>query len=142
MATPKDKELDKELNIALNEIGPIKPWFDEDFQTWLFSSPLYPVECEGSSAKEVIKKYPKYLAVFIEHRIRGKIDATNEKKTKGKGGYRPGAGRPKGSTKEKTKQIRLPEGLATWLKQPDIMDQITILMHNQQIHNTRQTQHL
>src|SRR5437588_456984 len=115
MATHKEKELKQELKIALDEVGTIKPWFDKEFKVWLFSHPHYPVECEGVSAAEVKKKYPKYLEVFIEHRLQGRIDEVNEKKTSGKGGYRPGAGRPKGTTSEPTKQIRVPLDIADWL---------------------------
>ena len=58
-----------------------------------------------------------------------KLDALNEKKTKGKGGVRPGAGRPKGSTKEPTKQIRLPADIATFMKEnPQCYEDIRKLM--------------
>lgn len=122
------KEIKKQLEIALAEIGEIKPWFDKDFTTWIYSNSLYPVECEGQSAEEVIKKYPKYLEVFIEHRMKGKLDPINQKKTKGKGGARPGAGRPKGSTKEPTKQIRVPIDIAAWLDHPGIYEHIRQLI--------------
>lgn len=124
MASIKEKELKKELEIALDEIGEIKPWFDKDFNCWLFFHPLYPVECEGKSAEEVIKKYPKYIKVFIEHRMQGMIDEVNEKKTKGKGGYRPGAGRPKGSIGEPKRQIRVPNDIADWLNIPGVISNI------------------
>src|SRR5262249_37913004 len=115
MASSKEKEIKKELQIALSEIGPIKPWFDKKFNAWIFSHPLYPtVECEGESAKEVVGKYPKYLEIFIEHRLQNRIHYLAEKKTKGKGGSRAGAGRPKGSVKEPTKQIRVPLDIAEW----------------------------
>ena len=117
-------EIKHELKIALSEIGMIKPWFDKNFNAWIYSNPLYPVECEGKSSEEVIEKYPKYLEVFIEHRMIGKIDPINKKKTKGKGGYRPGAGRPMGSTKEPTTQIRVPIDIAKWLKQPGMIEHI------------------
>lgn len=117
-------EIKKEVKIALSEIGTIAPWFDKDFNAWIYSNPLYPVECEGNSAEEVIKKYPKYLEVFIEHRMREKLDVLNEKKTKGKGGARPGAGRPVGSIKESTKQIRVPLDIAAWLNHPGTIDHI------------------
>lgn len=123
-------EIKKELKIALSEVGTIVPWFDKDFNAWIFSSPLYPVECEGQSAEEVIKKYPKYLEVFIEHRMKGKLDALNEKKTKGKGGYRPGAGRPKGTTKTPTKQVRLPVEVVDWLKVPQNMEAVLMLKNH------------
>lgn len=123
-------EIKKELKLALSEVGNISPWFDKDFNAWIFSSSLYPVECEGQSAVEVIEKYPKYLEVFIEHRIKGKLDALNEKKTKGKGGVRVGAGRPKGTTKMPTKQVRLPIEVVDWLKVPQNMEVVLILKNN------------
>jgi len=122
------KEIKKQLKIALDEIGKIKPWFDKDFNAWVFSSDLYPVECEGKTAEEVIEKYPKYLEVFIEHRLLGKIDGLNEKKTKGRGGVRPNAGRPVGSKKEPTTQIRVPRDIAEWIKQPGIISNLRSLM--------------
>ena len=48
--------------------------------------------------------------------MEGRIDEENEKKTHGKGGARPGADRPKGTTKEPTKQVRLPVEIADWFK--------------------------
>lgn len=113
-----------EVKIALDEIGQIKPWFEKDFNAWIYANPLYPIECEGQSANEVIEKYPKYLEVFIEHRMKGKLDQLKEKNTLGKGGARPGAGRPKGSVKEPTKQIRVPLDIAAWLNAPGMIENI------------------
>ena len=48
MATSKEKELIKELEIALSEIGTIKPWFDKQFKTWLFSHPLSVVKKDAT----------------------------------------------------------------------------------------------
>lgn len=121
-------EIKKEVEIALAEVGLITPWFEQSFNAWIFSHPLYPVECEGKSAQEVIKKYPKYLAIFIEHRMQEKLDFFNEKKTKGKGGARPGAGRPLGSKKEPTKQIRVPLDIAEWLKEPNTIESLRNIM--------------
>ena len=115
------KEIAKELNLALDEIGPITPWFDKDVNAWVFEHWLYPVGCSGDSAKEVIENFPKYLEIFIEHRMRGKIDEVNERKTHGKGGSRPGAGRPKGTAKGATKQIRVPTDIADGLKTPGVI---------------------
>jgi hypothetical protein len=122
------KEIKKELKLALAEIGEIKPWFDKNFKIWVFSHALYPVECEGQSADEVIKKYPKYLEVFIEHRMHGTLDVLNEKKTKGRGGARQNAGRPTGTKKEPTKQVRIPLDIAEWLKTPGVIPQIRSIM--------------
>lgn len=114
-------QVKKEVTLALSEIGKVNPWYDKDFKCWIFSSPLYPVECEGKTAEEVINKFPKYLEIFIEHRMKGKLDPINEQKTVGKGGLRPGAGRPKGTTKPPTKQIRVPLDIADWLKTPGVI---------------------
>lgn len=115
------KELKSELKIALEEIGIIKPWFDKSVNAWVFEHSLYPVRYAGDSAKEVIKNYPKYLEVFIEHRMQNRIGDLNESKTKGKGGFRPGSGRPKGTVKTPTKQIRVPVDIALWLKTPGVL---------------------
>ena len=117
-------QIKKEVEIALSEIGTIIPQFDKNFNAWIYSNPLYPIECEGVSAEEVIERYSKYLEVFIEHRIKGKLDAVNENKTKGKGGARVGSGRPKGSIKEPTKQIRVPLDIADWLNHPGTIEHI------------------
>lgn len=67
------------------------------------------------------------MEVFIEHRMKGKLDPTNEKKLREKGG-RPEAGRPKGTTKEPTKQIRLPIDIAAWISQPSVIESIRQVM--------------
>jgi hypothetical protein len=123
-------EIKKEVTIALSEIGVIVPWFDNEFNTWIYSNPLYPIECEGQNAEEVVKKYPQYLEVFISHRMDGTLDSLNEKKTKGKGGYRPGSGRPKGSVKELKKRIYIPADIADWFEHyPNACQDIRKLMH-------------
>jgi hypothetical protein len=57
MASKEEKEIDSHLAIALQEIGEIKPWFDKDFNAWIFSHPLYPVEYAGDTKKEVIQNF-------------------------------------------------------------------------------------
>jgi hypothetical protein len=114
MATTK--EIKKHLEIALKEIGKIKSWFDKDVNEWIFSHSDYPVEYGGESAEEVIQNYPKYLREFIKQRLNDNINALTEKKTKGHGGKRDGAGRPKGSIKEEMQRISLPKDLAFWFK--------------------------
>jgi len=83
MATAK--EIKKHLNIALKEIGKIKPWFDEDLQAWIFNHPKYPVEYAGNSPKKVIKNYPLYLHDFIEERLNNNLAPHVKKATKGHG---------------------------------------------------------
>ena len=49
------KEIEKHLKIALDEAGEVKPWFDEDFNAWIFKSSSYPVEYAGVSREDAIK---------------------------------------------------------------------------------------
>jgi hypothetical protein len=114
MATTK--EIKEHLDIALREIGGIKPWFDKDVNEWIFSHSNYPVEYGGNSAEEVIKNYPKYLREFIKQRLNDNLNPLTEKKTKGHGGKREGAGRPKGSLKEEKDRVSLPKDIAVWFK--------------------------
>lgn len=48
-----------------------------------------------------------------------------EKKTKGHGGKREGAGRPKGSIKEEKERVNLPKDLAFWFKHDPAAIEIT-----------------
>ena len=121
MAMASAKEIKKHLNIALKEIGPIKPWFDKDFKTWIFSHKNYPdVEYAGESAEEVIQNYPLYLHDFIEERLNENLAPHIEKATKGHGGKRKGAGRPKGTKKESKKRVYVPTDVAKWLRETPI----------------------
>jgi hypothetical protein len=49
---------------------------------------------------------------------------------KKKGGIRPGAGRPKGSTKLPTKPVRLPLDIADWIKMPQNLATVRQLKNN------------
>ncbi len=126
MATKK--EINKELKIALSEIGEIKPWFDKKMNAWIFEHQAYPVGYSGDSIEEVIKNYPLHLKEFIKERLKNNLDPIIEKATKGRGGLRPGSGRPKGAKGTPTKQIRLPEDIANWLKQPGMINHIRVLL--------------
>jgi hypothetical protein len=114
MATPK--EIKEHLEIALKEVGKIKPWFDDDVNEWIFSHPSYPVEYGGETAEEVVKNYPKYLREFIKQRLNVNLDHLTEKQTKGHGGKRLGAGRPKELGKEKKERISLPKDITSWFR--------------------------
>lgn len=124
IAMASKKEIDKHLKIALNEIGDIKPWFDKDVDAWVFEHPNYPVGYAGKTPIEVIKKYPQHLRQFVLERLNANLDPLIEKRTRGHGGARSGAGRPQGSTKEPTQQIRLPKDIARWLKTPGVIPQV------------------
>lgn len=112
-----EKELDRELKLALEGIGPIKPWLDDETGEWTFEHPLYPESCSGATKQEVVRKYPLYLRQFIEHRMKKQLAPWVEAKTQGRGGYRVGAGRPKGTVKNPTRVMRLPVDIAIWLQE-------------------------
>jgi hypothetical protein len=133
MATIQEEEIEKELKIALIEIGAIKPWYDEEVSCWVFCHPLYPsVECGEDSPEEVLRVYPLYLREFISHRMINRIDPLAESKTKGRGGARPGAGRPKKPIKTINKSMRLPPNIANiagWLRiHPEAIAEVQQIM--------------
>lgn len=127
MAASK-KEIETHLKRALKEVGEIKPWFDKEVNCWVFEHDHYPVVCGEDSKEEVIAKYPLYLKEFIKHRLENLLDPFVEKATKGRGGARVGAGRPKKEEKKPTKTIRLSEDLysaALWMrKHPEVLPEI------------------
>jgi hypothetical protein len=125
MATKK--EVNEHLKIALDEIGKIKPWFDKDYQCWVFSHSAYPVEYSGDTEEEVIKNYPLYLHDFIEERLENNLSDLTEKKTTGRGGKRTGAGRPEGTKKEPTRRVTLPMDIATWITMPGTISHLRAL---------------
>jgi len=114
MAT--EKEIKKELAVALKEVGHIKPRFDKETDCWFFSHKIYPVACEGKTPQAVIKRYPLYLKEFIKHRLNDRLDRSIEARTRGRGGRREGAGRPLGSTKDPKVRMYVPERFAAWLR--------------------------
>ncbi len=121
------KEVNTHLAIALKEIGKIVPKYSKRFKCWYFEHPLYPVNYAGASKEEVIKNYPKYLRVFIEERLKDNLNPIVEKRTKGRGGYREGAGRPQG--KEQKSRIYLPDDIAFWLRRsPENQNKVRKLM--------------
>lgn len=122
MATTK--EIKEHLEIALKEVGKIEPWFDEEVNEWIFIHSNYPVEYGGSSKEEVVKNYPKYLREFIKQRLNDNLSPITEKKTKGHGGRRFGAGRPVGTTKEETKRVSLPVDIADWITSPGMISHL------------------
>ena len=125
MATKK--EIKEHLVIALEEVGNIEPWFDKSYKTWVFSHSAYPVEYTGDTKEEVIKNYPLYLQEFIEERLNNNLSEITEKKTKGRGGKREGAGRPVGTKKEPTERVTLPKDIAQWITTPGMISHIRAL---------------
>jgi hypothetical protein len=119
MATKK--EIKKHLKIALEEIGKIKPWFDKDVNCWVFEHSNYPVGCGADSEQEVIEKYPLYLEEFISERLNDNVSPSVEKRTKGRGGKKEGAGRPIDPNKEQRVRVYLPLDIANLLKEPGVI---------------------
>ena len=127
------KEINEHLKIALAEVGVIKPWFDKNFDVWVFNHKKYPdVDCAENTEKKVIENYPKYLKEFIKHRLDNNIDARVEKATKGHGGKRDGAGRTKGTKKSPTKRVTLPKDIADWIESPNAISKVRALMSKSQ----------
>lgn len=110
------KEIKEHLELALKEIGTIEPWFDKSVNEWIFSHKNYPIEYGGESIEKVIENYPEYLREFIKQRLNANLNPLTEKKTKGHGGKRVAAGRPKGSVKEDKERISLPRDIVYWFK--------------------------
>ncbi|HEY4831637.1 MAG TPA: hypothetical protein VIH61_03655 [Waddliaceae bacterium] len=126
MATKK--EIKEHLRIALEEIGEIKPKFAKDVDAWVFSHPKYPVRYAGNSPEEVVQNFPLYLQDFIEERLNDNLAPAVEKRTKGKGGKREGAGRPKGTKKERKTRVYLPDDIASWIKHPKSITKVRALI--------------
>jgi hypothetical protein len=125
-------DLEKEFQKALKEIGPIKPWWSEEDELYVFEHPAYPVvDYAAKTPQEVIEKYKRVLRSFIEDRLAGNVAESVDRMTPGRGGHRPGARPPKRSTKRKTRRINLPDDVATWLTEdPSRIEQVRALMAN------------
>ena len=80
------EKIEKELEIALKEIGVIKPWFDKDVNAWIFEHELYPVESSGDSPEVVCQNYPLYMKDFITERLNNNLSPVTERKTRGHAG--------------------------------------------------------
>lgn len=101
------EEIEEQAKIALEEISEIKPWFEKNFNAWIFEHPAYPIGCEGYSSEEVINKYPMYLRDFIEERLNDHLALFVEESTKGDGGKRKRSDRPRGTKKLLQKESRV-----------------------------------
>jgi len=82
-------EVLEQLQIALDEIGEIVPWYDDEVESWVFEHPLYPESYGGDDEEEVIHGYPYYLAQIIDHRMKGDLSPIVEKRWKGRAGPPP-----------------------------------------------------
>ncbi len=127
MASKEEKEIEAHLQMALEEIGEIKPWYSKEFKSWIFLHDLYPVEYSGDTKEEVVQNYPLYIKEFIKHRLQDRLSPLMENKTKGHGGKRKGSGRPKGTTEDKVR-VYVPKDIANLLKEPGALMYLRGLM--------------
>lgn len=129
-----DTPVCKEVELAVSEIGQITPVWDTDCDSWVFEHPLYPESACGDTPEAVVSDYVMSLGNFVQSRLNGTLEPRVEARTKGRGGTRNGAGRPKGSTTAlPSKMVRLPIVVADWLKSGDNLQtvlQMIALPHN------------
>ena len=122
-------ERQQHLDIALQEIGEVLPLWSEESQMYVFEHEAYPAVMHADPDREkAAEGYLRALQGFIQERLEGNIAPFMDRITSGRGGARPGAGRPKGSVKGKTKMVRLPEDIAIWIKQGQHLEQVRALM--------------
>ncbi len=115
--------LESEYQKALAEIGPITPWWSEPDHMYLFEHPFYPwVMHADPSCDETIAGYHRALKGFIEDRINGGVAPETDRSTLGRGGARPGAGRPRKLIK--SRRTYIPEDIAQWLENPAHQEQV------------------
>lgn len=114
----QNEALKKHLDMALQDIGDITPWWSEDDGMFVFEHAAYPRVMYADPDKAlVVNGYRRALSHFIEARLSGKLSVEADKVTSGRGGYRVGAGRPK---KQPTTQVRVPDDIldvVNWLRQ-------------------------
>jgi hypothetical protein len=84
---------------------------------YTFSHKAYPIGASGDTEQECTQRYIAWLGNFIHERLNNNLSLQTEAQTSGRGGKRAGAGRPKGSKKEPTKVIRLPDYVVEWLNE-------------------------
>lgn len=108
-------QLDEEVKKALEEIGEIAPWWSEEDGMYVFEHPAYPFVMHADPDEAEAKAgYLRAITGFIEDRLAGMVAPDVDRVTSGRGGVRPGAGRPRKDVA--TIAIRLPEDVARWLK--------------------------
>jgi predicted AAA+ superfamily ATPase len=60
----------------------------------------------------------------LERALHNNIWGSVEERTKGRGGKREGAGRPKGTKKPPTRRVSLPADVADWIERPSSIPQV------------------
>ncbi len=121
-------EIERNLKVALAEIGDIKPWKEEG--GYYFRHDTYPVvDYMADTPQDTIKGYKRILREFIEDRLQGNLSSLAERTTSGRGGKRPGAGRP---TSQSSTRISIPDDIldvVNWLREdPKRANKVRTLM--------------
>jgi hypothetical protein len=125
----KSDELEKELKTALQEVGDIAPYWSEEDGMYVFEHPAYPMVMHADPDPEETRKgYLRALSGFVEERLQGTVAEDVERITSGRGGSRPGAGRPVGTKKAAKVRMMVPVDIAAWLQEPQHVDQVRRLM--------------
>jgi hypothetical protein len=123
-------ELKQHVDIALEEIGLIQPWWSDADQMFMFEHPAYPWVMHADPNPEATKAgYIRALTGWIQDRLANNVADFAETTTTGRGGLRQGAGRPK--LKVPTRTIRLPEPIVNWLKYPENRQKVERLMQDE-----------
>jgi hypothetical protein len=124
------KALNLALATALAEIGDITPWPSEyDEGHYLFEHPAYPMVYYSDPDPAVVtERYKLVLKEFLQDRLKGQVAEATEAITSGRGGARPGAGRPKNSKQaEPTVQVRINATLAAKLRRNPQAQRLALL---------------
>jgi len=122
------QNVDTEFKLALQEVGPIEPVWAEGDGVYVFEHEAYPfVMGGGPTVKEARNSYRQALKDFIEARLNGQLAPVADKMTSGRGGLRPGSGRPKNNIA--SIRISIPQDVGQWLQSdPKHIEQVRRLM--------------
>lgn len=117
-----------EFQRALAEIGEIIPWWSEEDQLYVFEHAAYPMVMHGDRTVEAtLAGYHRALRHFVEARLAGEVAPSVERITSGRGGVRPGAGRPVGTRRAAAKKsVHVLSELADRLKGNEAAQRIAL----------------
>lgn len=126
----QQKVILSELNKALAEINAIVPWWSDEDGLFVFEHAAYPMVMAADADRDrVIELYRLALQEFIAERLRGNVADFVESLTSGRGGARPGAGRPKNKAEKVRRYIPSTiVDIVEWLEDEENAAQVRKLM--------------